>query len=64
MKSAWTIGEGDPLTNLEASAREAGTIWDAPWGLRHWWEPFFVISGYLANTGIGGHHFVNLHLTC
>lgn len=29
LKSAWNIGEGDPLTNLEASAKEARHSWDA-----------------------------------
>uniref|UniRef100_A0A8D1UCF3 KATNIP domain-containing protein n=1 Tax=Sus scrofa TaxID=9823 RepID=A0A8D1UCF3_PIG len=31
LKSTWTTCEGDPPTNLEASAGEAGTSWNAPW---------------------------------
>lgn len=35
-KKDWSIGEGDPLANLETAAVEAGTVWDSLWGLRHW----------------------------
>lgn len=35
-KKDWSIGEGDPLANLETAAVEAGTVWDSLRGLRHW----------------------------
>lgn len=44
VKSTWTTGEENKLTN-EASARDVGTSWDASWGLNHCWEPFMWFSG-------------------
>lgn len=44
LKSAWTIGEWDPSTNLKASA---GTILDAPWELRNQREPFLQFQATL-----------------
>ena len=41
LKGTQTIGEGDPLTNLEVSVGEAGTSWVTPWGLRYWQAPFW-----------------------
>ena len=58
VKSTWTTGEENKLTN-EASARDVGTSWDASWGLNHGWEPFMW---YLANIGPGRHHSGNLHI--
>lgn len=58
-KSAWTIGEEDPFTNLEASARETGTSWDA--GRTDtvsvnskWQEPFLQTQATFIRQGIAG----------
>ena len=44
LKSARTIGEWDPSTNLKASA---GTIFDAPWELRNRREPILQFQATL-----------------
>ena len=47
-------GEGDLLTNLEASAQEVGTSWNAPWSLRHWGEPFVQFQATLLISALAG----------
>lgn len=39
-KSSYTIGKGDPFTNLKAPAQEAGNSRNPPQGYRHRQEPF------------------------
>ena len=36
LRNIWTVGKGDPVTNLKASARESGTNWDTSWELTYW----------------------------
>ena len=36
LKITWTIGEGDPFTNLEVHTKEKGNSQDVFWKLRHW----------------------------
>lgn len=62
-KSTQIIDKRDSLTDLEASAREERTSWDAPFGLRHWWESFFCDPG-LCNISTGWQNIKILSLTC
>ena len=53
VKSTWTTGEENKLTN-ETSASDVGTSWDASWGLNHCWEPFMWFSGTLLILDLAG----------
>ena len=52
LKSAWAVGERNPLTNLEAFAWEAGTRWDALWRQSHCWDPFMWSQATVWNSAV------------
>lgn len=54
LKSTRIIGECDATTNLEASAGESRTCWDAPWGLRHWCKSFLQSQAMLSILKLAG----------
>ena len=37
----WQAPVSDPLAGFGEPIREAGGLWDAPWGQRCWWQPLW-----------------------